>query len=80
MSDGNGGYIEVDEDGVPLGEWHYDPDEGAWIYEPYVPLAEVPQTGMAILAPYIFAAIGALLVGTGAVVRLGAKKRYRTGK
>jgi hypothetical protein len=45
--DGEEFFIEVDEDGVPLGEWHYIPPEEVWIYEPYPPLGEFtpPQTG-----------------------------------
>jgi hypothetical protein len=43
---GDGGsFIEIGEDGTPLGEWRYDPIEESWIFEPYTPLADLPQTG-----------------------------------
>jgi hypothetical protein len=42
----NGTYIELDENGVPLGEWHYDDDAGEWVFDEYPPpLADLPQTG-----------------------------------
>jgi hypothetical protein len=44
---GDGGsYVELDENGTPLGEWRYDPDTGEWIFDEYPPLADtLPQTG-----------------------------------
>ena len=39
-------YIEYDEDGVPLGEWRWDPDLEEWIFDEYIPLANMPQTGI----------------------------------
>jgi hypothetical protein len=39
-------YIELDENGVPLGEWHWDDDAQEWIFDEYPPpLANLPQTG-----------------------------------
>ncbi|MDR3278116.1 MAG: LPXTG cell wall anchor domain-containing protein, partial [Oscillospiraceae bacterium] len=38
-------YVEFDEDGTPLGEWSYDEDTGEWIFDPYVPLGDLPATG-----------------------------------
>jgi hypothetical protein len=47
---GDGGtYIELDENGTPLGEWRYDEDNGEWIFDEYPPLGNLPQTG-AVLA------------------------------
>jgi hypothetical protein len=45
--DGEEFFIELDEDGVPLGEWHYVPPEEVWIFEQYPPLGdfEPPRTG-----------------------------------
>jgi hypothetical protein len=34
-----------DEDGVPLGEWRYDPELGEWVFDEFPPLADLPQTG-----------------------------------
>jgi uncharacterized repeat protein (TIGR02543 family) len=40
-------FIEVGEDGVPLGEWRWNDAEGQWVYEQYVlsNLGDLPQTG-----------------------------------
>ncbi|MDR3295617.1 MAG: InlB B-repeat-containing protein, partial [Clostridiales Family XIII bacterium] len=46
---GSGGtYIEMGEDGIPLGEWHWDEPTQTWVFEEYPPpLANdaLPQTG-----------------------------------
>ena len=39
-----------DPDGVPLGEWRCDEDAGAWIFDPFVPLIGLPQTGQPVAA------------------------------
>jgi hypothetical protein len=45
----NGTYVELDENGVPLGEWRYDDDAGEWVFDEYPPpLANLPQTGEAV--------------------------------
>ena len=41
----NGTYIEIDENGVPRGEWHWDEDEGMWIFDEYPPRVGLPNTG-----------------------------------
>jgi hypothetical protein len=41
----DGGFLEIDEDGVPLGIWEYDDDEEAWIFDESIPFAALPQTG-----------------------------------
>ncbi|MDR2296619.1 MAG: hypothetical protein LBD95_07470, partial [Clostridiales Family XIII bacterium] len=46
----DGGFLEIDENGVPLGVWNYDEDEGAWIFDEEVPLALLPQTGAGLPA------------------------------
>jgi uncharacterized repeat protein (TIGR02543 family) len=59
----DGVYIERDEDGTPLGEWRYDEEEDAWIFEEYPPLgaAEPPRTGDAgVAAPAATFAISLL--------------------
>jgi hypothetical protein len=44
---GNGdAYIEIRDDGTPLGEWHYDDEQGEWVFDEYPPpLGDLPQTG-----------------------------------
>ena len=39
------GYIEFDENGVPLGRWEWDNDEGMWVFDEFPPLGNLPQTG-----------------------------------
>jgi hypothetical protein len=38
-------YIEIDDDGTPLGEWHWDEPTEMWIFDAYPPLGNLPQTG-----------------------------------
>jgi hypothetical protein len=42
---GDGVYIEIGDDGTPLGEWHWDEPTEQWIFDEYPPLANLPQTG-----------------------------------
>jgi hypothetical protein len=39
--------VILGDDGVPLGEWRWDPDTGTWVFDEFPPLAnmELPQTG-----------------------------------
>ncbi|MDR2296605.1 MAG: hypothetical protein LBD95_07390, partial [Clostridiales Family XIII bacterium] len=46
----NGTFIEIGEDGVPLGEWHWDEPTEQWILDEYPPLANLPQTGATLPA------------------------------
>jgi len=39
-----GNLIEIDPEGVPLGEWSQDENE-VWIYEEFTPPSVSPQTG-----------------------------------
>jgi hypothetical protein len=42
----NGTWIELGEDGLPLGEWHWDEPTEQWVFDEYPPpLANLPQTG-----------------------------------
>jgi peptidoglycan hydrolase-like protein with peptidoglycan-binding domain len=41
----DGMFIEIDENGVPLGEWYWDDDEQIWIFDEFPPLSDAPQTG-----------------------------------
>lgn len=55
-----GGFIELSEDGVPLGEWTWDDGEEEWVFEEYPPpLAALPATGENRLFPvYILVTAG----------------------
>jgi uncharacterized repeat protein (TIGR02543 family) len=65
----NGNYIEIDAGGVPLGEWHYDDNEGIWIFDTYPPLAGMPKTGDGgtPVSVYFFLLTGMCLLGTGLI-------------
>jgi hypothetical protein len=54
----NGAFIELDENGTPLGEWRWDEDEGRWIFDAYPPLA---QTGQLLWPVPVMGVSGALL-------------------
>jgi len=45
IANGPGSYIELDEEGTPLGEWHWDEDLELWVFDEYVPLGNLPGTG-----------------------------------
>jgi hypothetical protein len=78
----NGNYIEVDENGVPLGEWRYDPDTNTWIYDEYPPLESMleslPQTGQLQWPVPVLAILGALSLLAGRL--LGREKDAPGGK
>ena len=74
--------IELDENGVPLGEWYFDItsfDEdgtplGEWIFDEYPPpLAMLPRTDGALPVTG-FLCLGLLLIGCGATI--GRKNKY----
>jgi fimbrial isopeptide formation D2 family protein len=45
---GDGVFVELDENNVPLGEWHWDDPTQQWIFDAYPPLGDLPQTGTAV--------------------------------
>ncbi|MDR0858726.1 MAG: LPXTG cell wall anchor domain-containing protein, partial [Oscillospiraceae bacterium] len=40
LEESEDGWIEFDEDGVPLGEWKWNEEEELWEFEEIIPLAE----------------------------------------
>jgi uncharacterized repeat protein (TIGR02543 family) len=46
----NGNYIEIDENGAPLGEWRWDEPTEQWIFDEYPPQSNLPQTGASLSA------------------------------
>lgn len=64
----DGGYEEIDENGVPLGDWTYDEDQGIWIFDERPPLAELPQTGVLRWPIPVMAIAGLLLFCAGWVI------------
>ena len=67
------GYIEFDEFGVPLGEWHWDDDEEMWIFDPFPPLGDMPQTGANKSIAGTLLILGFALITTGTVSYIKAE-------
>ncbi|MDR2615118.1 MAG: hypothetical protein LBC28_00920, partial [Oscillospiraceae bacterium] len=68
-------YIELGEDGTPLGEWRLNPDTGEWEFFPEdVPLGEMPGTGDNGLVRYI---VIFAVAGGGAVLIWRIRRRQR---
>ena len=59
------GWLELDEFGVPLGRWSWDPDEEMWLFDPFPPLGSLPQTGVWGARALLFFILGLILSGTG---------------
>ena len=76
IPDGDG-WIELDEDNVPLGRWDWDDDEDMWIFDDDVPLAGLPKTGDSGVPVYMLLLMGASLSGLGVALSLGRKKREK---
>ena len=70
-------WLELDEDGVPLGGWFWDDEEEAWIHLDDVPLGsfdptvelELPQTGRNALLGLCMMVAGLTLAGMGMSLR-----------
>lgn len=73
VPDGDG-FLEFDENGVPLGKWDWDDDQGEWIFDEFPPLGNLPQTGNDGAPPYMYIP-GALLIALGLTLRYTDKKR-----
>ena len=82
-------FIEYDEEGVPLGVWHWDNDEEQWIFDEFAPpLGEfdsaegtpenLPQTGKQRIHVYLMLLTGVALAGLGTAiaVRKSRKAKY----
>ena len=72
----DGGYIELNQDGVPIGEWHQDED-GNWIFDEYPPLAGLPQTGLLVWPIPVMAVIGVLLAAMGVYIIVNDNKKKK---
>jgi hypothetical protein len=67
----DGRYIEMDENGVPLGEWRWDEPTEQWIFDEYPPLAEMPQTGQLRWPIPVMAVAGMVLFAIGWAIKRG---------
>ena len=71
----NGSYIELDEDGVPLGEWKWDDELEEWVFDAIIPLGSMPPTGDSGAPTYLYVLAAVSLAGIAAALKLGRKKR-----
>ena len=71
------GWIELDEDGVPLGRWEWDEDEEMWMFDEDVPLAGLPSTGYSNTPAHLFFLMGATLLWIGLRLTINRRKRER---
>jgi hypothetical protein len=57
-------WVELDIDGTPLGEWHWDEDLQDWIFVEYPPpLGNLPRTGDNSGEYHLLILLGAVVVG-----------------
>ncbi|MCL1804801.1 MAG: hypothetical protein FWG28_02180 [Clostridiales bacterium] len=68
-------YIEFDEDGVPLGEWHWDDELEEWIFDEFPPLGALPRTGAVAIPAALSLMLGGSSLGAMTALRKNAKKR-----
>ena len=75
----DGGWLEFDEDGTPLGEWHWDDYEEMWVFDEYPPLAGLPQTGDVGVPLYVMILLGCSMIGVGIMLgqRVILKRKAR---
>ena len=90
IADGDG-WIELDENGVPLGRWSWDDDMEEWVFNIFdddaplsdMSMTDLPQTGVFAFESYMFfitLAIGTLLIGIGVLMNTKKGKRGRKEK
>ena len=73
IPDGDG-WIEIDEDGVPLGRWEWNDEEEMWIFDEDIPLGSIPNTGDSGVPVHLFFLMGISLIGIGVVLGSGRRK------
>lgn len=65
--------VLLDANGVPLGEWVQNED-GEWIFMPFVPMGDLPQTGVgAGMLPLVLLALGLMALAVGLVLKFRQK-------
>jgi len=77
VPDGDG-YIELDEDGTPLGRWEPadDGEDEFWIFEEMVPLGELPQTGVLRWPVPVLSLSGLLFIALGAIMNRRGRQAH----
>ena len=67
-------YLELGEDGVPLGQWRWDAELGEWIFDEFPPLGDLPQTGHAGIPGVIILALCGSALGCGLSWKRGERR------
>jgi LPXTG-motif cell wall-anchored protein len=68
----DGYWIELDEDGIPLGIWKWDPEEEEWIFDDEIPLGNMPKTDGSQLPAFMLIILGLGMILAGFFL----KRRY----
>ena len=74
------GFLEIGDDGVALGRWEWDEDQGMWIFNEIAPLGNMPKTGGAEIPATIPLLLGFALIGMGIVWKIKTGKRTLQAK
>jgi len=67
--------VPLNDDGTPTGEWHWDEDEGKWIFDEYPPLTDLPQTGVLQWPIPLLFMFGFMLISLGSFIKGDGRKR-----
>ena len=76
VPDGDG-FIQLDEDGTPLGRWEWDPELEEWIFDEFVPLGMLPPTGDNDVRAWLFFLSMLILGCAGMPLMMGVSRRGR---
>ena len=77
----DGGYIEMDENGIPLGEWYWDDEPEMWVFDEYPPLSAMPRTGNnGVSVTSLLLLMGFFLLSTGIVLRSANTRKPQRGR
>ena len=76
VADESGGWLELDEEGVPLGKWDWDDNTGEWVFEDFTtPLSGMPQTGISSSAIFFYIVMIAILLLCSGLVLMHIKSK-----
>jgi hypothetical protein len=74
------GYLEIGDDGTPLGRWEWDPVEEEWIFDEFPPpLGNLPPTGEMTRVRQSSALLAFLLLGLSFALGKHMKKQRAKG-
>jgi hypothetical protein len=73
----DGVYIELDADGVPLGEWHWDEEIEEWVFDEYPPPLADFSPGTGDSANIALWAVAAAVAAAGLALTAGKRKAHK---